>query len=186
MYDIIFIETSILQFNNKTGYQRRMSMKKEIFSINDTEKVNEFLEEKRKEENKKVTQLHKEVEEGLQTLKEIFSSGTTKKINMNLDSSTTITKDIGTVHDEYLMSFEGELEEYFIKKYEKKVEVELLQSKDKTDGLLEVQVMFSPNDSIVIGYEETKKIVEEIYETKIDEMYVNFASKIVYFITLHR
>lgn len=160
-------------------------MKDEFFSINDTEKVNEFLEEKRKEAAKKETQLHKEVEEGLQKLKEIFSSGTTKEIEMNHNTSTSITKDIGTVHDEYLMSFEGELEDYFIKKYEKTVKVELLQS-NQTYGLLEVKLIFSPDEFIVIGYEETKKIVNEIYKTQIDEMYANFASEIVYFITLHR
>ena len=95
-------------------------MKEEIFSINDTDKVDKFLERKRNESTNKETQLHKEVEEGLQTLKEIFSLCTTKEIEMNHDTSTSMTKDIGRVHDEYLMNFEGELEDYFIKKYEKK------------------------------------------------------------------
>ena len=61
----------------------------------------------------------------------------------------------------------------------------MLQS-NHTYGLLEVKLTFSPRESIVIGYEEMKKIAEEMYETKIDEMYVNFASEIVYFITLNR
>lgn len=160
-------------------------MKKEIFSINDTDKVNEYLNEKRKKEKKKEMELQKEFEEGIQRLKEIFLSGMTKDIEMNHDTSTTMTKDIGMVHDEYLMSFEAELEDYFIKKYEKTVKVELLQS-NQTYGLLEIKLTFSPHESIVIGHDEVKHIVNEIYETQIDEMYVNFAAEIVYFITLTR
>ncbi|WP_277679365.1 hypothetical protein [Gracilibacillus dipsosauri] len=95
-----------------------------------------------------------------------------------------VTKNIGTVHDIDEFAFIAEIEEYFYKQQDQNVEIELLQGKNTTEGLLNVRATYKNGNVIVLNHDDSIKLIETVFSIKADEVYVNFAGHIVYLIVL--
>ncbi len=95
-----------------------------------------------------------------------------------------VTKNIGTVHDIDEFNFIAELEDYFYKQQDKDVQIELLQGKNTTEGLLNVKVIDKNGNVTVLNHDASIKLIETVFSIKADEVYVNFAGHIVYLIVL--
>jgi hypothetical protein len=93
------------------------------------------------------------------------------------------TKNIGTVHDIDEFNFIAEIEDYFYKRKNQDVEIELLQGKNTTEGLLNIRVNNNTN-IMVLNHDDSIKLIETVFSIKADEVYVNFAGHIVYLIVL--
>lgn len=94
-----------------------------------------------------------------------------------------ISKNIGTVHDIDQFSFIAELEDYFFKHQNQEVQIELMQGKNTTEGLLNIRVI-NNTDIKVLYHDDLIKLIETVFSIKADEVYVNFAGHIVYLIIL--
>lgn len=95
-----------------------------------------------------------------------------------------VTNDIGTVHDVDEFAFVAELEDYFYKQEDQVVEIELLQGKNSTEGLLNIKVMMKNGNVTVLNHDESIKLIERVFSIKAEEVYINFAGHIVYMIVL--
>ncbi|MDQ0231773.1 hypothetical protein [Metabacillus malikii] len=95
-----------------------------------------------------------------------------------------ISKNIGTVHDIDQFSFIAELEDFFFKHQNQDVEIELLQGKNTTEGLLNVRATDKNGNVTVLNHDDSIKLIEQVFSIKTDEVYLNFAGHIVYLIVL--
>lgn len=95
-----------------------------------------------------------------------------------------VTKNIGTVHDIDEFVFIAEIEDYFYKQQDQDVEIELLQGKNTTEGLLNVRATNKNGNVTVLNHDDSIKLIETVFSIKADEVYVNFAGHIVYLIVL--
>jgi hypothetical protein len=95
-----------------------------------------------------------------------------------------VTKNIGTVHDIDEFVFIAEIEDYFYKQQDQDLEIELLQGKNKTEGLLNVRATDKNGNVTVLNHDDSIKLIETVFSIKADEVYVNFAGHIVYLIVL--
>jgi hypothetical protein len=95
-----------------------------------------------------------------------------------------ISKNIGTVHDVDEFAFIAELEDYFYKQHNQVVEIELLQGKNTTEGLLNIKVIDKNGQKTILDADESLQLIERVTSINVDEVYVNFAGHIVYLIDL--
>jgi hypothetical protein len=95
-----------------------------------------------------------------------------------------ISKNIGTVHDVDEFAFIAELEDYFYKQHNQVVEIELLQGKNTTEGLLNIKIVDKNGQETILDADESLQLIERVTSIKIDEVFVNFAGHIVYLIEL--
>ncbi|WP_273127577.1 hypothetical protein [Bacillus weihaiensis] len=95
-----------------------------------------------------------------------------------------VTKNIGTVHDIDEYVFIAEIEDYYYKQQDQDVEIELLQGKNTTKGLLNVRATDKNVNVTVLNHDDSIKLIETVFLIKADEVYVNFAGHIVYLIIL--
>lgn len=96
-----------------------------------------------------------------------------------------ISKNIGTVHDVDEFTFIAELEDYYYKQKDREVEIELLQGKNTTEGLLNIKVIDKNGQETILDADESLQLIESVTSIKVDEIYVNFAGHIVYLITIN-
>lgn len=64
------------------------------------------------------------------------------------------------------------------------MQIELLQGKNTTEGLLNVKVNDKNGNVTVLNHDDSIKLIETVFSIKADEVYVNFAGHIVYLIVL--
>lgn len=95
-----------------------------------------------------------------------------------------ISKNIGTLHDVDEFAFIAELEDYYFKKKDREVEIELLQEKNTTEGLLRIKVIDKNGQVTILNADESLRLIERVTSINVDEVYVNFAMHIVYLIEL--
>src|SRR5690606_22406653 len=95
-----------------------------------------------------------------------------------------VSKNIGTVHDIDEFAFIAEVEDFFLKQQNQDVDIKLLQGKNTTEGLLNIEVIDKKGHVTVLKDEESIKLIERVFSLKVDEVYVNFAGHIVYLIVL--
>lgn len=95
-----------------------------------------------------------------------------------------ISRNIGTVHDVDEFTFVAELEDYFYKQHNQVVEIELLQGKNITEGLLNIKVIDKNGQETILDADESLQLIERVTSINVDEVYVNFAGHIVYLIDL--
>lgn len=95
-----------------------------------------------------------------------------------------ISRNIGTVHDVDEFTFIAELEDHFYKQHNREVEIELLQGKNTTEGLLNIKIVDKNGQETILDADESLQLIERVTSIKIDEVYVNFAGHIVYLIEL--
>lgn len=95
-----------------------------------------------------------------------------------------ISKNIGTLHDVDEFAFIAELEDYYFKKKDREVEIELLQGKNTTEGLLHIKVIDKNGQVTILNADESLRLIERVTSINVDEVYVNFAGHIVYLIEL--
>ncbi|MED1674289.1 hypothetical protein [Pallidibacillus thermolactis] len=95
-----------------------------------------------------------------------------------------ISRNIGTVHDVDEFTFVAELEDYFYKQENREVEIELLQGKNTTEGLLNIKVIDKNGQETILDADESLQLIERVTSINVDEVYVNFAGHIVYLIDL--
>lgn len=96
-----------------------------------------------------------------------------------------VTKNIGTVNDIDEFVFIAEIEDYFYKQQDRDVQIELLQGKNTTEGLLNVKVVDKNGNVTVLNHDESINLIERVLSIKADEVYINFAGHIVYLIVLN-
>lgn len=96
----------------------------------------------------------------------------------------SLSKDIGTVHDIDQFDFIAEIEDFYYKELNKEVEVEILQDKSSTEGLLHLRLVFKNGETKIINDDRSFELIEKVFDVKPSEVYVNFAAHIVYFIVL--
>lgn len=100
-----------------------------------------------------------------------------------MKEGTGLTKDVGTLYDIHEDEFIFELEAHYEENLNKSVDIELLQDKSSTGGLLNLKVTEHGGKTEMLNFEETINLVKEVFGVKPDEVYVNFVSEIVYLIT---
>lgn len=83
-----------------------------------------------------------------------------------------ISKNIGTVHDVDEFAFIAELEDYFYKQHNQVVEIELLQGKNTTEGLLNIKVIDKNGQETILDADESLQLIERVSSIKVDEVYV--------------
>jgi hypothetical protein len=96
-----------------------------------------------------------------------------------------VTKNIGIVHDIDEFVFIAEIEDYFYKRQDQDVQIELLQGKNTTEGLLNVKVIDKNGNVTVLNHDVSINLIERVFSIKADEVYINFAGHIVYLITFN-
>ncbi|MCK2000327.1 hypothetical protein MZM54_02850 [[Brevibacterium] frigoritolerans] len=112
-----------------------------------------------------------------QMVSEVFDKGMDTSCE-----SKGLTESVGVVHDTSTFQFESKIEEYIGKKFGYEIDVELIQDRNTTGGLL----MLKFSNEKVMNVDETLEIIREIYGEEIDEVYINFAAHIVYLIELDK
>ncbi|MCU9595776.1 hypothetical protein OEV82_15225 [Caldibacillus thermolactis] len=95
-----------------------------------------------------------------------------------------ISRNIGTVHDLDEFALIAELEDYYYKQKNREVEIELLQGKNTTEGLLNIKIVGKNGQETILDADESLQLIERVTSIKVDEVYVNFAGHIVYLIDL--
>lgn len=114
-------------------------------------------------------------------VKQMVTEVLDKGMNTSCESKG-ITENIGVVHDTSTFQFESKIEEHIGKKFGYEVDVELIQDRNTTGGLL----MLKLSNEKMMNADETFEIIKDIYGDKIDEVYVNFDAHIVYLIELYK
>lgn len=95
-----------------------------------------------------------------------------------------ISKNIGAVHDVDEFTLVAELEDYYYKQKDREVEIELLQGKNTTEGLLNIKVIDKNGQETILDADESLRLIGRVTSIKVDDIYVNFAGHIVYIIEL--
>lgn len=97
-----------------------------------------------------------------------------------------LNTNIGVVSDIDEFMFKFEIEEYVERTLNKHIEVELLQGKESTEGLFQLKLVTSTQEEEIMTNTQSLELVNKVFSIKADEVYVNFAAHIIYFITLNR
>ncbi|MGO4889928.1 hypothetical protein ACJ2A9_19465 [Anaerobacillus sp. MEB173] len=96
----------------------------------------------------------------------------------------SISSSIGTVYDIDEFHFIAEIEEYYFKELKQDIEIEILQGKSSTEGLLNLKLIDKHGNTKILNDGESIKLIERVFDIEVDEVYVNFAAHIVYLIVL--
>lgn len=95
-----------------------------------------------------------------------------------------LEKNIGTVHDIDDFSFLAEIEDYYYKKQNQEVKVEIIQGRTSTGGSLHLRITHKHGSTGFLNHHESLQLIEKVFGFKPDEVYTHFAAHIVYFIVL--
>lgn len=104
---------------------------------------------------------------------------------VNNVTKPALNKNIGVVSDIDEFTLKFEIEEYVERTSNKHIEIELLQGKESTEGLFQLKLVSSTSEDILTN-RDSLELVNKVFSISADEVYVNFAAHIIYFITLNR
>ncbi len=76
--------------------------------------------------------------------------------------NSSISNDIGTVHDISEFDFLADIEDYYFKQLNHEIEVEILQGKSSTEGSLNLKIIFKNGVTKIFNDDESFELINKV------------------------